>query len=87
MTINHAQAEGINIRGVILNDYSENCPPEVKTMPELINTYTDTQVLGYFNHIDNIQNANPNDLISNILSGIDIEKVFNVKIAKLNPDV
>ncbi len=88
MTINHAQIEGLNIRGVIINDYNESdCPPEVKTMPELIKTYTDTEVLGKFNHIDNIQNANPNDLIANILSGIDIEKVFNVKIAKLNPDV
>lgn len=88
MTINHAQIEGLNIRGVIINDYNESdCPPEVKTMPELIKTYTDTEVLGKFNHINNIQNANPNDLIANILSGIDIEKVFNVKIAKLNPDV
>lgn len=85
MTINHAQIEGINVRGVIINDYKEDsCPPEVRTMPKLIETYTDTCVLGYFHHIDNIQNANPNDLIANILSGIDIEKAFNVKIAKLN---
>ena len=85
MTINHAQIEGINIRGVIINDYKEDsCPPEVKTMPQLIETYTDTSVLGHFSHIENIQNANPNDLIANILSGIDIEKTFNVKIAKLN---
>lgn len=85
MAINHAQIEGINIRGVIINDYDETtCPAEVRTMPNLIETYTDTCVLGRFSHIENIQNVNPNDLIANILSGIDIEKVFNVKIAKLN---
>ena len=85
MTINHAQIEGLNIRGVIINDYKEqDCPAEVKTMPNLIETYTDTCVLGRFNHVDNIQNVNPNDLIANILSGIDIEKVFNVTIAKLH---
>ena len=85
MTINHAQADGINIRGVIINDYDEeNCPVEVKTMPSLIQNYTDTCILGTFNHMENIQCVNPNDLIANILSGIDIEKTFNVKIAKLN---
>ena len=85
MTINHAQTEGINIRGVIINDYDEkNCPTEVRTMPALIQTYTDTCVLGKFNHIDNIQYVNPNDLIANILYGIDVEKTFDVKIAKLN---
>jgi len=85
MAINHAKAEDINIRGVIINDYDEkSCPPEAKRMPELIKNYTDTCVLGTFGHIDNIQNANPNDLIANILSGIDLQKAFNVQIAKLN---
>ncbi len=85
MTINHAQIEGLDIRGVIINDYDElNCPAEVKNMPNLIKTYTDTCVLGTFRHIENIQNVNPNDLIANVLSDIDIEKTFNVKIAKLN---
>ena len=34
-------------------------------------------------HFENIKKINPNDLISNILEGIDIESVFDVKIAKL----
>ena len=85
MAINHAQSENIAVRGVIINDFEEkSCPIEIKALPKLLQQYTDTCLLGTFAHIDNIKNANPNDLIANILSGIDIQKAFNVKIAKLN---
>lgn len=82
--INQAVKSGVKIRGVIIND----CPEvihdlNIKSMPKLIEKYTDTKILGVMPHIENLKNINPNDLISNVLTGIDIESVFDVKIAKL----
>ena len=82
--INQAVASGVKIRGVIIND----CPEvihdlNIKSMPKLIEKYTDTKILGVMPHIENLKKINPNDLISNVLTGIDIESVFDVKIAKL----
>ncbi len=82
--INQAVKSGVKIRGVIIND----CPEiihdlNIKSMPKLIEKYTDTKILGVMPHIENLKKINPNDLISNVLTGIDIESVFDVKIAKL----
>lgn len=82
--INQAISSGVKIRGVIIND----CPEvihdlNIKSMPKLIEKYTDTKILGVMPHIENLKKINPNDLISNVLTGIDIESVFDVKIAKL----
>ncbi len=82
--INQAVKSGVKIRGVIIND----CPEvihdlNIKSMPKLIEKYTDTKILGVMPHVENLKDINPNDLISNVLTGIDIESVFDVKIAKL----
>lgn len=84
VNINQAVSSGVKLRGVIIND----CPEiihdlSIKSMPKLIEKYTDTKILGVMPHIENLKKINPNDLISNVLTGIDIESVFNVKIAKL----
>lgn len=83
--INQASSAGVKIRGVIIND----CPQiiqdvTIKSMPKLIEKYTDTKILGVMPHFENLQSVNPNDLISNVLTGIDLESVFDIKIAKLN---
>ena len=82
--INQAVKSGAKIRAVIIND----CPEvihdlNIKSMPKLIEKYTDTKILGVMPHVENLKDINPNDLISNVLTGIDIESVFDVKIAKL----
>lgn len=78
--INVAALCGIKIRGVVIND----CAARVnRTLPRLIESYTATKVIGCVSYSDNLKNVNPNDLISDILEGIDIESVFDVKIAKL----
>ena len=82
--INQAVASGVKIRGVVIND----CPDviqdvNIKSMPKLIEKYTDTKILGVMPHFEDLKKINPNDLISNVLTGIDIESVFDVKIAKL----
>lgn len=84
MTINYAKAKEIELRGVILNDCPElTYDMDIKAFPRLIEEYTDANILGIVPHIDDLKTINPNDLITNILTGIDIESVFDVKIAKL----
>lgn len=82
--INQAVTSNVKIRGVIINDCPEVIQDvNIKSMPKLIEKYTDTKILGVMPHFENLKQINPNDLISNVLTGIDIESVFNVKIAKL----
>ncbi len=82
LTINHASETGINLRGVILSNYPQTCDDvNIKLMPRLIEEYTNAKVLGILPEFD--KNLNPNDLITEILNGVDVEGVFNVRIAKL----
>ena len=56
----------------------------IKNLPRMIEEYSDTRVLGIIPHIENIRFFKPQDIISYILAGVDIETVFDVKIAKLS---
>jgi len=76
ININHAVVSGIPVRGVILND----CP-EKTGMPRLIEEHTDAKVLGLLPKIR--PNIKPDELISTILTSVDIEGVLDMKIAKL----
>lgn len=85
LTINQAISSGINVRGVIINNVMEKAKNiSVKTTPRLIEEYSDAKILGVVKHFNNVQKINPNDLITSILNGIDIESVFDVKISKLD---
>ncbi|MBQ8167794.1 dethiobiotin synthase [bacterium] len=82
--INQAISFGVKIRGVIINDCSKIIQDiNIKSMPKLIEKYTDTKILGVMPQMENLDQINSNDLITNVLTGIDIEKVFDIKIAKL----
>lgn len=78
--INEAALYGVKTRGVVINNSTGHVD---KTLPRLIESYTNAKVVGIVPYFDNLKNINPNDLISNTLEGIDIESVFDVKIAKL----
>ena len=67
-----------NIKVIIIDDCS------VDNTSKLIEKYTDAKILGVMPHFENLKNINPNDLITNVLTGIDIESVFDIKIAKLD---
>lgn len=85
LTINHAASKGLKIRGVIINNFPENTNDiDIKTAPRLIEEYSDAKILGIVKTFPSLKKINPNDLITDILNGIDIESVFDVKIAKLN---
>lgn len=84
LTINNAVSKNIRLRGVILND----CPFKtgdinIKNLPRMIEEYSDARVLGIIPHIHDMRKFQPGDLIGTILTGVDIESVFDVKIAKL----
>lgn len=85
LTINHAQSKGIKIRGVIINNFPDNTKNiDIKTAPRLIEEYSDVKILGIVKSFRSAKSINPSDLITNILNGVDIESVFDVKIAKLD---
>lgn len=85
MTINHARENNILIRGVILNDCPFNTQDaNIKNLPRMIEEYSGVRVLGIIPHIENLRYFKPQDIISYILTGVDIETVFDVKIAKLS---
>lgn len=88
LTIQHAQLKGLLLSGVVINNLPEETSDiDTKSCPRLIEEYTDAKVLGIVKQFSDPKNINPNDLITSILNGIDIESVFNVKIAKLNLDL
>lgn len=76
LSINRAK----ELRGVIVNNYNENSISK-KLLPKMLEEYTDAKVLGTLPHFDN--NVSSSDLITEILNGVDIEKVFDISIAKL----
>lgn len=80
LSINRAKELGLELRGVIVNNYNENSVSK-KLIPKMLEEYTDAKVLGTLPHFE--QNITSGDLIMEILNGIDIEKVFDINIAKL----
>lgn len=82
LSVNRAKDKGIDLRGVILSDYSKQSQDiNVRLMPRLIEEYTDTKVLGILPPFE--KTVNPNDLITEVLNNIDIETIFKMKIPKL----
>ena len=85
LMINHASAKNVKISGVVLFDCPMRTDDEnIKNLPKLIERYTNTRVVGAFPQIKSLANLNPNDLISYVLSGVNIENLFGTKITKLS---
>jgi len=83
LSIYTAQEKGIEIRGVIINNITEDCPKEMLTATtRVIEEYSNVSILGLIPHLGN--KVQPEELIAGVLNGIDIESVFKVKIEKLD---
>lgn len=83
LSIYTAQEKGLDIRGVVINNITEDCPKSLLTaIPRVIEEYTSIKILGLIPHLED--KFTPDDLISAIINGIDIESVFRVKIEKLD---
>ena len=82
LSINQAQEKGIEVRGVIINNIKEDCSKEMLTsITRIIEEYTNIKILGLIPYLG--ERFSPEELITSILNGIDIESVFNIKIEKL----
>ncbi len=82
--INTAKSANINISGVIINKfpvYSDN--PDIKEFPSLIEKYTDVKVIGLIRNFKE-KSVQANILFNEILNGIDLEDVFQMRIPKLS---
>lgn len=77
-----AEEQGIDIRGVVINNIAEDCQKTMLTaITRVIEEYSNTTILGLLPRING--KIVPEDLITAILNGIDIESIFKVKIEKL----
>ncbi len=85
LTINSATEKKLEVRGVVINNIMPNCNRTLlNSIPRIIEEYTNIKVLGLVENLG--QKPTPQDLITTILNGIDIESVFNIKIEKLDFD-
>ena len=82
LSINRLKEQNIELNGVIITDFEKQIINEKTLLPQIIEEYTDAKVLGTLPVID--LSISPSDLITQILNNINIENVFNIKIAKLN---
>ena len=83
LSIYAAQEKGLDIRGVVINNIKEDCPKSLLTsITRVIEEYSNISILGLLQHLDG--KILPEDLITSVLNGIDIESIFKVKIEKLD---
>ena len=81
MSINFATEKNIKVRGVIINNITDDCPKLIiNSIPRLIEEYSNAKILGIMSRLGNTVS---HEIISNVLNGIDIESVFDIKIEKL----
>lgn len=82
--INTAKTMGLNISGTIINKFSVySDSQEIKTFPEIIEKYSDVKILGLIRNFKG-KSVSTNALINEIINGIDLEDLFQMKIPKLN---
>lgn len=83
LSIYAAQEKGLPVRGVVINKIKNDCSKELLTaITRVIEEYTNVKILGLIPDLG--EQIMPEELITGILNGIDIESVFNVKIEKLD---
>ena len=82
MSIQQAQNNNIDLRGVVLSTDTGLVQEESVTI-RMIKEYTDIKVAGLFNKMKDAVEINPNDIIANIITDVDIQQLFKIPIAKL----
>lgn len=82
--INYIFSKKVNLMGVVINDHNNaSTDIEIKYFPELITEYTAAKILGIMPHYENFEALTPQTLIFDILNRLNIEDIFNLKIAEL----
>jgi len=85
MSIQQAQNNNLNFRGTVLSSTMGMCEEESLTT-KLIEEYTGTKVCGIFNKLKDDKEFEPDDIIANIVTDVDVQKIFDVGIEKLQVD-
>ena len=82
LSIYAAQEKGAVVNGVVINNIKDESDNKCLTgLIRIIEEYTNVKVLGMVPNLG--KSVEPEDLITGMLNGVDIESVFNVKIEKL----
>jgi dethiobiotin synthetase len=85
LTINQAKASGLDIAGVIINRYPAGTKDiAVRTAPGLIEEYSGVNILGIVPNISSFSSIKPGEIINIFVNCVDVEKIFRIKIPKLN---
>ena len=85
LTINQAKIAGLDIAGVVINRYPQDTDDiAIKTAPRLIEEYTDVNILGIVPDIGDLDSTKPCTIINVFINSVDIEKIFRIKIPKLD---
>lgn len=88
LTVNFAKEHGIDVRGVIINRYPKGTEDiAIRTAPRLIEEYSDAKVLGIVRDIESSHVLTPGGMIDIVLNSVDVEKIFKIKIPKLNAGI
>ena len=83
--INYAKELGLDIAGIIINRYPQGTNDiAIKTAPGLIEEYSGVSILGIIPEIPDFELTKPGELINVFINSVDIEKIFRIKIPKLN---
>lgn len=80
LAINRTKEKNINLRGIIVTNFDEQSVRK-KLIPKIIEEYSGAKVLGALPQIE--KDINPSDLIMETINNIDVEKTFDISIAKL----
>ena len=84
LTIGIAKTMGIEVRGVIINNYPVNTDDiAIKTAPALIKELGKVEILGILPHLPNVS-VNSEELLSAVINNINLQKMFGMKIPKLS---
>ena len=82
LSINVAQNKGLLVRGVVINNINDDCSKELLTsITRVVEEYTNVNILGLLPNLG--VRPNPEEIITAMLNGVDIESIFGVKIEKL----
>lgn len=83
--LKYIYSERVEFLGVIINQYNENSENlEEKYFPQILKEFCDVKILGTLPDYGEISSVAPERLIEDVLTNINIEEVFGLKIAKLN---
>lgn len=83
LSVHAAESKGAKVNGVIINNISsKEDNKRLTVLIRIIEEYSNAKVLGMVPNLG--KNIKPEDLITGILNGVDVESVFGVKIAKLD---